>query len=151
MPRTKCGFDSGPAGSGQDLLVLHGPTLGVDIGFDPSFQPVGTAIPVPAVKAVPALVDTGATISCIDTVLATSLNLPIVDRQKISGASGIKEADMYLAQIHVSALSITIYGSFAGVDLRAGGQVHQALIGRTFLQRFTMIYEGTTGTVTLFN
>jgi hypothetical protein len=150
MPQTKCGFDSGPAGSGQDLLVIHGPTLQVDIGFDPAFQP-GTTIPVSGVKAVPALVDTGATVSCIDDALAVSLNLPIVDRQPISGVSGRKEANMYLAQIHVPSLGFTIYGSFAGVDLIAGGQRHQALIGRTFLRRFTMIYEGITGTVTLFN
>jgi hypothetical protein len=36
-----------------------------------------------------------------------------------------------------------------GVDLAAGGQIHRALIGRTFLRRFTMVYEGETGTVTL--
>jgi len=37
------------------------------------------------------------------------------------------------------------------VDLIAGGQAHYALIGRTFLQSFTMVYEGRTGTVTLSN
>jgi hypothetical protein len=54
---------------------------------------------------------------------------------------------MYLAQIHVPSLLFTIHGAFAGVELAAGGQVHKALIGRTFLQNFTMVYEGTTGTV----
>ena len=56
---------------------------------------------------------------------------------------------MHLAQIHVPSLNFTIYGAFAGVHLKTGGQIHQALIGRTFLQNFTMVYEGLTGTVTI--
>jgi hypothetical protein len=35
------------------------------------------------------------------------------------------------------------------VDLIAGGQMHGALIGRTLLRHFKMVYEGTTGTVTI--
>jgi hypothetical protein len=38
---------------------------------------------------------------------------------------------------------------FAGVHLVTGGQIHWALIGRTFLQHYTMVYEGRTGTVTI--
>jgi hypothetical protein len=51
----------------------------------------------------------------------------------------------------VPTLNVTIYGAFAGVHLAAGGQLHQALIGRTFLSSFsfTMVYEGATGTVTI--
>lgn len=56
---------------------------------------------------------------------------------------------MHLAQIHVASLAFTIYGAFAAVDLAAGGQLHKALIGRTFLQNFTLLYEGLTGTVKL--
>lgn len=37
------------------------------------------------------------------------------------------------------------------IDLAAGGQAHLALIGRTFLRNFTMVYEGRTGTVTIHN
>jgi len=58
---------------------------------------------------------------------------------------------MHLGHVHVPALNFTIYGEFAGVDLVAGGQAHHALIGRTFLQNFTMTYEGRTGTVILSN
>lgn len=55
------------------------------------------------------------------------------------------------AQIHVPSLVFNHYGQFAAVDLAAGGQRHAALIGRTFLQHFTMMYEGRTGNVTLGN
>lgn len=47
------------------------------------------------------------------------------------------------------ALDWTVHGSFAGVYLRAGGTPHYALMGRTFLRHFTMVYDGKTGAVTL--
>lgn len=46
-------------------------------------------------------------------------------------------------------MNFTLYGRFLGVHLLAGRQPHQALLGRTFLQEFTMTYEGRTGVVTL--
>jgi allophanate hydrolase subunit 1 len=54
---------------------------------------------------------------------------------------------MHLAQVHIPTLAFTIYGAFAGVHLQAGGQAHWALLGRTFLQTFTLTYNGRTGTV----
>jgi predicted aspartyl protease len=155
MVQTKCGFDSVSGGSsGVDLLISLGPTITVDIGFDPTFDPAQLAagkLPVPGIKGVHGLVDTGAAESCIDNLLAAQLNLPIIDRRMIAGIAGSHHVNVYLAQVHVLALRYTIFGAFAGVDLKAGGQVHSALIGRTFLRAFTMIYEGRTGTVTLSN
>jgi predicted aspartyl protease len=98
-----------------------------------------------------ALIDTGALESCIDSDLAMRLNLPIVDRRRISGVHGAREVNVHLAHIHIPALFFTIYGPFCSVDLAAGGQQHRALIGRTFLQSFTMVYDGRTGNVTLSN
>lgn len=134
---------------GYDLLVAHGPTILVDIGFDPKHDPMAnpTGIPVPGIKSVQALVDTGATECCIDALLAAQLNLPLVNKRQISGVHGSHMANVYLANVHVPTLGVTINGLFAGVNLRAGGQVHSALIGRTFLRHFKMVYEGKTGTV----
>jgi predicted aspartyl protease len=150
MRSTKCGFNEGeglpPA---SDRLVTWGPTLMVDIGFDANYSAASKVSPVPGVTGLHALVDTGATESCIDTLLAAKLKLPIVDRRSVSGVHGAKEVDVYLAQVHIVSLRYTIYGAFAGVDLRAGGQLHSALIGRTFLKQFKMIYDGTTGDVEL--
>ncbi len=147
MVQTKCGFDSSPQVSGADLLKLNGPTLYVDIGFDPNYQPVsGGAAPIPGLRNLSALVDTGASESCIDNLLAVTLKLPIVDRRFISGSAGSHQVNVYLAQVHVPSLAFIIYGAFAGVDLAAGGQAHSALLGRLFLSAFTMVYEGRTGT-----
>ena len=129
------------------MLAVYGPTLWVDIGFDSNYK-LGQ-IPVPGIKSVEALVDTGAGESCIDSLLAAQLNLPIVDRRLVSGVHGSQQVNMHLAQIHIPTPQFTLYGTFAGVHLIKGGQVHKALIGRTFLRNFTMVYEGKTPRVTI--
>lgn len=151
MAEIKCGFDDGPGGSGSDLLVFLGPTLFVDVGFDPDHDPIANphSIPTPGIAGVQALVDTGASECCIDSLLAVQLKLPLVNRRRVAGVHGSHTANVYLAQVHVPMLGVTMNGAFTGVDLKAGGQVHSALIGRTFLRHFKMIYEGKTGTVTL--
>src|ERR1035437_1055782 len=138
MASTKCGFNSVPGGtSGGDLLVSFGPTLAVNIGFDAGWNPATMgSVPTPGITGIHALVDTGASESCIDSLLATQLNLPVVDRRSIAGIGGSQEVNVYLAQVHIPALNWTIYGLFSGVHLAAGGQQHRALIGRTFLQGF---------------
>ena len=149
MATIKCGFDDGARGSGNQLLVAFGPTVRVDIGFDSTWKPKNVNAPAPSMKGLAALIDTGATESCIDSLLAATLNLPIVNRRKLAGAHGAKEVNMHLAQVRIVDLSVTIYGEFAGVDLIIGGQKHHALIGRTLLRNFTMTYDGQTGQVTL--
>lgn len=143
MPTAECGLDSAAA------LARLGPTLWVEIGFDPNFAAGADGRPDRAPSPLPALVDTGAVESCIDSDLAATLKLPIVDRQNMSGAHGASEVNMHLAQIYVPDLDHAVAGAFAGVHLTAGGQPHYALIGRNFLLHYTMIYEGGTGKVSL--
>ena len=151
MAEARCGFDDvvGDA-HGSDLIVNVGPTLLVDIGFDPNYVPSKTAsAPSADPQSVQALVDTGATTSCIDNLLAVELGLPVVDRMPIAGVGGQHLANMYLAQIHVPDLNRTLYGTFAGVNLQSGGQSHSGLLGRTFLRHYRMIYDGPSGAVTI--
>jgi hypothetical protein len=150
MPRTtQCGFPAVGVVHPRDLLVTHGPTLLVDIGFDPAYAPAPGNIPNLAEKGLAALVDTGAFASFIDNDLAKKLKLPVVDRQHISGSAGRHEVDVYLAQIYVPSISYVVYGRFGGVGLAAGGQRHGALIGRMFLQAFKLTYDGISGAVEL--
>jgi len=134
---------------GRALLVHFGPTLHVDIGFDPDFAPGKNIIPVASITDVLALIDTGATESHIDEQAASAMDLPIVDQRSYGGSTGLHPANMYLAQIRVPALNYTVWGEFAGVNLAAGGLTHRALIGRTFLQNFNLQYWGPIGAVTL--
>jgi Aspartyl protease len=150
MSTTKCGFDDTPAASGATLLVANGPSLAVNVGFDPAYDAKNpTGPPAPGVTGLWALVDTGATECCIDSQLAARLCLPIVDKRKVAGIGGQSDVDVHLAQVYVPALGFTMYGLFSSVHLAAGGQVHSVLIGRTFLRDFVMTYEGPGGTVVL--
>ena len=155
MAETKCGFEDVPGGApGSEFLSLYGPTLFVNIGFDPAYKwdsQNPPPPPIPGITGIRALVDTGASECCIDSLLASKLNLPIVDKRTISGSYGSHDVNVYLAQIHIPTLNMTMYGAFAGVHLSAGGQSHMALIGRTFLRHYTMVYEGRTGTVIISN
>ena len=96
-----------------------------------------------------ALIDTGASQSCIDMQLAQTLSLPVVDFVMIGGAAGASRHPLYAARIAIPVLEIFQFGAFAGVDLAGGDQPHQVLLGRTFLQGTVMIYDGIRAQVTI--
>ena len=148
MPSVECGLSVGHSGERAEWLVRNGPTLSVRIGFDPAYRK-GVGTPNLPAEEHPALVDTGALVSCIDSALAANLGLPIVDRQPVSGVHGAHEVNLHLAQINIPTLDFTIIGRFHGVHLTDGGQLHLALLGRTFLNRCTMSYDGFDGRVTI--
>lgn len=149
MPTVRIGFEDVRGIAGADLLTTNGPTLHVHIGFDRTYRDGRSARPdIPEVP-LPALVDTGAVKSCIDSNLAAGLGLPVVDRQMISSPHGVGAVSVHLAQIYVPGLEFVVNGRFAGAHLTAGGQPYFALLGRDFLENFTMIYEGRTGFATI--
>ena len=143
MPTVDCGFGS------PDSLYLYGPTLLIEIGLDEDFHPESGGSPRLESGRVPALVDTGALESCIDSALAAQLNLPVVNRGVVAGVGGPSTVNLHLAQIHVPDLNWFIYGRFSGVHLSAGGQPHVALIGRDLLRDCAMTYDGRSGVMTL--
>ena len=151
MPLLDCGFVDTATGQAVDSLVQHGPTLWVNIGFDPQFKYGDTDgnPPTSQVETVPALLDTGASESCIDEALAQSIGLPIVDRQMVSGVGGGTEVNIYLGHIVFPSLQYMQWGRFAGAKLADGNQIHRALIGRTMLRTCLMVYDGRVGRVML--
>ena len=149
MPTANCGYGGRGDLTGQRSLVIYGPSLLVEIGFDPTYRRGSLERPDLPNDLLPALVDTGALESCIDDSLAEEIGLPAVEVGSIAGVGGIIEANIYIAQMYVPGLHSTVYGRFAGAQLQASGLPYYALIGRTFLQDFTMVYDGPTGTVAL--
>jgi hypothetical protein len=77
------------------------------------------------------------------------LNLPVIDRRPSAGVHGAKEMNIHVAQVYIPSLNWFILGEFAGADLIAGGQPHHAIVGRGFLRRFSMTYDGPSGAVVL--
>ena len=145
MPTIDCGL------SGPDSLEIHGPTLLVEIGFDANFEAGLNVRPTLLSGPLLALVDTGATESCIDATLAEDLNLPMVDSHDLAGIGGFTKVNVYLAQIYIPSLLTTIYGEAGGVHLSESGQPFSALIGRDFLRHFSMNYDGPIGSVIISN
>ena len=129
----------------KEELIALGPLLPVHIGLDIESLPIVNLDSM--LGPLPALVDTGAYDSCVAKEIALELQLPIVGQRDVFGVSGQFKANVHLAQIHIPDLDFTLYGRFAGVDL-VGGVPYSALLGRTFLQYFTMVYEGSKGIVT---
>ena len=154
MRDVECGFRFAGEALSRQSLVNFGPAIEVQIGYDPHFD-IGkinvTGPPKLGQQKYRALIDTGATTSCIDKSLATDLGLHIVDRSTQGGIGGINEFDMHLAQIHIPRLGWGTHGKFAGVHLKDkdGNWFCHAILGRTFLENFRMVYKGWTGSVKL--
>jgi predicted aspartyl protease len=167
MPIADCGFPiisiapgSNPPRfvTGQEALVLKGPTTRVEIGFNADLFHSDPAVAKQAMAAahaqapsqlVEALIDTGAFDSCIDENLAQQLQLPLIDHQSGSGIGGTETFNVYLGHIRIIELGTIQYGRFMGVKLKAGNQPHQALIGRRLLQGMVLVYDGRDGSVRL--
>jgi hypothetical protein len=155
VPVVEAGFATQPQAA--DTLEFYGPTIAVEIGFDPATYAAlaGAPAPIaaPATPPVPAqtvyaLIDTGAQQSMIDEALAVQLSLPLINQQSVAGVSGPATANVYLAHLSVPLLGGQVqFGAFMGAQLQAGGQVHRALIGRTLLRRTLLIYDGERGSV----
>lgn len=147
MRTVQAGFKAGRgAESAADLLERVGPTLLVDVGLR-SLAPAGEPPDLPA-KRIHALIDTGAGGECIDDELAQSLRLPTVEEGRmVSGIGGRHQASVYLARVYVPQLERLLFQRFAGVKLSEGDQPHRLILGRTFLRRYRVSYDGETGAV----
>lgn len=96
-----------------------------------------------------ALVDTGASVTCIDDALAQSMALPVVDVvQMISASHASTPANVYPVQMQIVGTPIRVEIPRAmGANLQQQNLV--ALIGRDFLQHCALFYNGLTGQITL--
>lgn len=149
MRTAQAGFKAGKGAEGPgDLLERVGPTLLVDVGLRSTAAP-GDPPELPA-KKVHALIDTGAGGECIDDDLAKRLRLPVIEEGRlVSGIGGRHETVVYMARVYVPSLDRLLFQRFTGVRLSDGDQPHRVILGRTFLRRYRMTYDGDAGGVEL--
>jgi predicted aspartyl protease len=132
-------------------LLQNGPCVQVIISLAQSFaEPLvqqGQSVPQPVVGV--ALVDSGASTTCIDDKLAQSLGLPVIDVVQMASASHVgTQANVYPIQMEIVGSPIKVNVPRAiGANLTPQGIV--ALIGRDYLQHCTLFYNGITGQITL--
>lgn len=141
-------YKSNPVGKvpANKVLIRHGPSLPVIVG-KPTAPPSQTEAAEinPDDKNISALVDTGATDSCVDNKLAQDLSLQAIDRCFVGGVAGKQEHLVYLGKLVVPDVGIYTVGRLIGVDLGSGQPV---ILGRDFLSNTIMIYDGLAGDVT---
>jgi len=133
------------------VLAQRGPVVQVTVSVEQHIAQQllqqGQALPTP--ESGLALIDTGATGTCIDEEAAQRLRLPVVDVATIASAShSAAQQNVYPIQIEVTGLPITINAPRAvGAPLAVQGLL--VLIGRDVLQHCTLFYNGITGSFTL--
>lgn len=104
---------------------------------------------IPAAVTGEALIDTGASSTCIDDAAARSMGLPVIDTTKLASVShaGV-EANRYPVRIEFLGGGVTMESPRAvGANLAVQGLL--ALIGRDILQHCVLIYNGVAGSLTL--
>jgi predicted aspartyl protease len=107
----------------------------------------GQTLPQPVAGL--ALIDTGATSTCIDEDTAQRLGLPVIDVVSVASASHAStQQNVYPVTLHIAGLPIPINVPRAvGAPLDAQGLL--LLIGRDVLRFCTLFYNGLTGEITL--
>lgn len=148
----------GKTQQGQIVQISHsialqkqGPCIQVTIGLAQSIASQllqqGQSLPKP-ISGI-ALIDTGASSTCIDDEAARQLSLPVVNVVNVASASHASTPqNVYPIQIEVVGLPISIEAPSAiGAALSPQGLI--ALIGRDVLTHCTLFYNGITGEITL--
>ena len=143
MVRIECGFPEAPS-----ELVETGATIPVLVGTLPVLA--DEQVVPGGLREFPctALIDTGANHCCIDEMLASALDLPIIGNERVGGVHGVENVNVYLARIKVTGVNIVMEGRFSGVKLRSAG-MPLVLLGRDFLSMFHLDYNGPSGSVML--
>lgn len=129
-------------------LQGRGPVLQVTITIEQNAGKTlagqGKALPTP--KAGIALIDTGASNTCIDEQAAQELGLPIIDVGSMMSATHKVPCNIYPVQI---VTPIVTLNSPRTMGAALAGQGLLAIIGRDVLQRCALFYNGPVGQFTL--
>ena len=138
MPTLNLQFRNEDAQAAPDALWHHGPL--VEVSLAPIHQPE-------AAISGWALIDTGATQTCVDITKASEVGMSIVGSGRINSAAGETEVPLFAAVVHINELGRVTRPRCLGVNLAGQGIV--ALIGRDLLRSGVMVYNGQTGAVSL--
>jgi predicted aspartyl protease len=137
--------------SPRDALLLRGPVFQVTLGLaDNIAQQIilqGLAIPEPISGW--ALLDTGASSTCIDDAAAQRLKLPVINKVKMSSAThDAIDSNVYPALISFTGTPIKV-NALSAIGANLASQDLIALLGRDLLQNFNVFYNGAVGQITL--
>lgn len=134
----------------KDILRTVGPLIPVELQIpDQLAQHYSkTNIPIPNCIRGDALVDTGASITCVDLLLIKSLGLQPISSGQVLTPQGSAIQGIYPVKIVFAGTSIAFnLNAVMGSDL--SGQNIVALIGRDILSYCVIVYNGAFGNFSL--
>jgi predicted aspartyl protease len=134
----------------KTALQRRGPVVQVNVTIEQTFAKIllSQGKPLPPTESGWALIDTGASQTCIDDAVAQRLGLPVIDVALMTSAShAATQQNIYPVQIEMVGIPISI-GSprTMGANLKPQGIL--LLIGRDVLQHGTLMYNGIAGQIT---
>jgi predicted aspartyl protease len=130
-------------------LQIRGPILQVSVTIEQNSGKglIAQGKTLPSPKSGIALIDTGASNTCIDEQAAKDLGLPVIDVANMQSASHEKHpCNIYPVQIITPIVTLNAPRAM-GAALASQGLL--VLIGRDVLQNCTLFYNGPTGQFTL--
>ena len=136
--------------SPNSILQGRGPVIQVTVALAASFaqglQQIGQTVPAPISGW--ALVDTGASDTCIDADGAQQMGLPAIDVVTMASASHVATPqNVYPIRIEFAGVPIVVDAPRAiGANLASQGLL--LLMGRDLLQHCTFTYNGLAGCIT---
>jgi len=140
----------------NNVLTIAGPVLNVEVSIPTALAEKLTneSKPIPQPKTGWALIDTGATHSCVDDDVISQLGVNPIRRAKIHGSAGIHEVNVFPSHLRFPAIpNFEIdFAATLGVNIQAqqfNNQPIIALLGRDVLAKCVFIYNGPLGMYTL--
>ena len=149
MPQHAIYYTTAPAQADHQQamarLFVNGPRLNIEISVPDALAQTLTTdnrtIPQPEIGA--ALLDTGASNTCIDITIAQKLGLQIVNRIKMRTPSDDDcEQDVYAAKLAFPGTTLPPLPLLNVAGAKLANQGLAALIGRDFLLGKTLHYDG---------
>jgi len=137
-------------GNGADLQY-EGPKVEIEIavpGVLAEFL-ARSGLPVPPPQRGFALVDTGASITAVDEEVVASLGIQPIGQMKLSTPSQAMPAWLYAVQLTCSGVAMPALELLDVVGCTLQPQGFIALLGRNFLRKAVLVYDGPAGAFTI--
>lgn len=139
MQVVDCGTPNDP-----HRLRQEGPALLVEVRHPRSIYD-----PHPETLTFLGLIDTGSSHCCVNRTIVQSLGLQFAGQADFGGVEGSFKAGRYVAHLRFPQLDTTYQMTVAAMQAMVDGIGRPVLLGRDFLQFYRLLYDGTTGSVTL--
>jgi hypothetical protein len=138
-----------------EVLAQGGPIIPVEVGITSLLADlyVKEKRELPAPQSGFALIDTGASRTCVDDDVIRKLKINPIGEAKTTTAAGVRQNRLYPAHLNFPTAKMHIeFSSVIGVDLKMqkfNNQAIIALLGRDVLSSMLFVYNGPAGMFTL--